>query len=201
MSAQEPTSSTDRRIFRMLVLASASPRRQELLRAAAISFEVQAANIVEDPLPDEDAKSCAERLAREKAMAIARQRPNDVVLGADTVVVIDNQILGKPNDATDAIRMLRLLSGRTHQVITGVCLAFRGECLVKSETTLVTMSEISEAEISDYVATGEPMDKAGAYAIQGIASRWIPRIEGDYSNVVGLPVALVWRMLSEAEHG
>jgi septum formation protein len=185
----------------MLVLASASPRRQELLRAAGISFEVQLASITEDPLPGEDAKSCAERLAREKAIAIAKQRPNDTVLGADTVVVIDNQNLGKPNDATDAIRMLRLLSGRTHQVITGVCLAFRGQTLVKSETTSVTVSEISNSEIASYVATGEPMDKAGAYAIQGMAARWIPRIEGDYSNVVGLPVALVYRMLREAGHG
>jgi septum formation protein len=185
----------------MLVLASASPRRQELLRAAGIPFEVQPANIAEDPLPGEDAKSCAERLAREKAMAIARQRPNDLVLGADTVVVIDKQILGKPNDATDARRMLRLLSGRTHQVITGVCLTSRGQTSVMSETTSVEFSELSDTEIVDYVASGEPMDKAGAYAIQGMAARWIPRIEGDYSNVVGLPVALVWRMLRGADNG
>ena len=179
----------------MLVLASTSPRRQELLRNAGIEFEVQPADIVEDPLPGETAKACAERLAREKAQAIARQRPKDVVVGADTIVVIDNQILGKPADAADAARMLRLLSGRTHQVITGVCLVVDGRCSVASETTSVTMSEISADEIADYVATGEPMDKAGAYAIQGIASRWIPRIEGDYSNVVGLPVALVYRLL------
>lgn len=181
----------------MLVLASASPRRQELLRNAGIAFEVQPSNIVEDPLTGETAQSCAERLAREKALAIARLRPNDVVLGADTVVVIDNQILNKPIDASDAARMLRMLSGRTHQVITGVCLVVGGQSSVSSETTLVTMSEISAKDIADYVATGEPMDKAGAYAIQGIASRWIPRIEGDYSNVVGLPVARVWLMLRE----
>ena len=181
----------------MLILASASPRRQELLRNAGISFEVQPANINEDPLPNEKPKECAERLAREKAQAIARQRPKDVVLGADTIVVIDEQILGKPTDAADAARMLRLLSARTHQVITGVCLVVDGRCSVASETTSVKMSEISADEISDYVATGEPMDKAGAYAIQGIASRWIPRIEGDYSNVVGLPVARVWQMLRE----
>jgi len=181
----------------MLVLASASPRRQELLRNAGIAFAVQPANIPEDPLPDENARVCAERLAREKALAIARQRPNDVVLGADTVVVIDGQILGKPVDAADATRMLRLLSGRTHDVITGVCLAVDGKQSVSSETTSVTMSEIPDKEIAQYVATGEPMDKAGAYAIQGIASRWIPRIEGDYSNVVGLPVALVYRMLRQ----
>src|SRR5207237_7691555 len=115
--------------------------------------------------------------------------------GADTVVVIENQILGKPADSHDAARMLRMLSGRTHQVITGLALVVSGQCLVASETTNVTFSEITDKEIADYVATGEPTDKAGAYAIQGIASRWIPRIEGDYSNVVGLPVALVWKML------
>jgi nucleoside triphosphate pyrophosphatase len=183
----------------MLVLASASPRRQELLRAAGIPFEVQPADIVEDPLRDESAKACAERLAREKALAVARQSPQDAVLGADTIVVIDNQILGKPANAADATHMLRMLSGREHQVITGVCLVVGGQCMVSSETTSVTMSALSEKEIADYVATGEPMDKAGAYAIQGIASRWIPRIDGDYSNVVGLPVALVWKMLREQE--
>jgi len=182
----------------MLVLASVSPRRQELLRNAGIPFEVQPANICEDPLPGENAKECAERLAQEKALSVARKRPADVVLGADTVVVIDQQILGKPADAADAARMLRLLSGRAHQVITGVSVAAEGRCSVSSETTTVTMSQITEGEIRDYVATGEPMDKAGAYAIQGIASRWIPRIEGDYSNVVGLPVALVYRTLRRA---
>lgn len=181
----------------MLVLASASPRRHELLRNAGILCEVQPAHIPEDPLPGEQAKDYAERLAREKAQAVSKRRPQDVVLGADTVVVIDNQILGKPLDDTDAVRMLRLLSGRDHQVITGVCIVVKSQYSVASETTKVTMSEIAEQEIADYVATGEPMDKAGAYAIQGIASRWIPRIEGDYSNVVGLPVALVWRMLRE----
>ena len=182
----------------MLVLASASPRRQELLRNAGITFEVQPADIPEDPLPGEAAKACAERLAREKALAVARQRPHDVVLGADTVVVVAGQLLGKPSDAADAPRMLRMLSGREHQVITGVCLVVSGQPSVASETTLVTMSEITDKEIAGYVASGEPMDKAGAYAIQGIASRWIPRIEGDYNNVVGLPVALAWRMMRQA---
>jgi septum formation protein len=181
----------------MLILASASPRRQELLRSARIAFDVQPAQITEDPLPREDAKACAERLAREKALAVACQRPHDIVLGADTVVVVDGQLLGKPSNAADAARMLSTLSGREHQVITGVCLVANGQCSVGSETTSVTMSQISEKEITDYIASGEPMDKAGAYAIQGIASRWIPRIEGDYSNVVGLPVALVFRMLRE----
>ncbi len=181
----------------MLVLASASPRRQELLRNAGITFDVQPAHIAEDPLPGEGARECAERLAREKALAVARQRPQDCVLGADTVVVVDGQLLGKPCDAADAARMLRLLSGREHQVITGVCLVVSGQPSMASETTLVTVSEITDKDIADYVASGEPMDKAGAYAVQGIASRWIPRIEGDYSNVVGLPVALVFRMLRE----
>jgi septum formation protein len=181
----------------VIVLASASPRRQELLRNAGIPFEVLPADIDEQPLRLEGARECTERLAREKALAVARQRPKDYVVGADTVVTVDNEILGKPSDASDAKRMLLRLSGRDHQVITGVCLVVEGKPFVASETTLVTMIDISDREIADYVATGEPMDKAGAYAIQGIASRWIPRIEGDYSNVVGLPVALVFRMLRQ----
>jgi septum formation protein len=193
----------------MLILASASPRRQELLRNAGISFVVQAADIDETPLGGESARECAERLAREKALAVWRVRSEegltrDVVLGADTIVVVDEQILGKPRDADDAVRMLRMLSGRVHQVITGVCLmgsSDNAKPRTRSETTLVTMNELSDLEIREYVATGEPMDKAGAYAIQGRASRWIPRIEGDYSNVVGLPVALVYRMLSRVRAG
>jgi len=197
----------------MIVLASASPRRQELLRNAVIPFTVQPADINETPFAGESPRDCAERLAREKAVAVFRSRPQDYVLGADTIVVVDDAILGKPRDAADAGRMLRILSGRTHAVITGVCLVGKKvvsgerpvgtnaariedpELRIASETTLVTMSVLSADEIRDYVATGEPMDKAGAYAIQGIASRWIRRIEGDYSNVVGLPVALVYRML------
>jgi septum formation protein len=181
----------------MLVLASASPRRQELLRNAGIEFVVQPADISEIPRQGESAKSYAERLAREKAQAVFRLRPGDLVLGADTVVVVDGAILEKPKDREDAARMLGMLSGREHQVITGVCLIGKGFEDVRSETTNVTFSILSDDDIRSYVATGEPMDKAGAYAIQGIASRWIPRIKGDYSNVVGLPVALVWRMLQE----
>lgn len=195
----------------MLILASSSPRRQELLRNAGIAFVVQPAEVPEIPRPGELPRSFAERVAREKASAVFRQRPNDFVLGADTIVVVGDQILGKPRDSADAARMLGLLSGRQHQVMTGVCLLgprervieSRGSATgfedVRSETTLVTMEELSEDEIRSYIATGEPMDKAGAYAIQGMASRWISRIEGDYCNVVGLPVALVWRMLQE--HG
>jgi septum formation protein len=191
----------------MIVLASASPRRQEILRNAGIPFSVQAADIDETPLKDELPRDCAERLAREKALTVWRMRPRDMVLGADTIVVVDGAILGKPVDGDDAARMLRLLSGRVHQVITGACVVGgRGdsqlnysepETRTASETTSVTMNELSDVEIREYVATGEPMDKAGAYAIQGMASRWIPRIEGDYSNVVGLPMALVYRMLRE----
>ena len=189
-----------------IVLASASPRRQELLRNAGIPFTVQPADIDETPLAGESPRECAERLAREKALAVFQSNPQQCVLGADTIVVVDDIILGKPRDAEDAARMLRLLSGRTHAVITGVCVvgpvasgqwSVASHTQTASETTLVTMCEISADEIRDYIATGEPMDKAGAYAIQGVASRWIPRIEGDYSNVVGLPVALVYRLLRE----
>jgi septum formation protein len=211
----------------MLILASASPRRQELLRNAHIPFVVQVADIEERVREGELPRDCAERLAREKALAVARSRPADCILGADTIVVVDGNIFGKPRDTADAARMLRLLSGRVHEVITGVCVCGAGvsdqlpvastskgtttpslggveehlaggrRLATASETTLVTMGELSDDDIRDYIATGEPMDKAGAYAIQGIASRWIPRIEGDYSNVVGLPVALVCRMLRE----
>jgi len=193
------------------VLASASPRRQDLLRAAGIAITVQPTNIPEVPKDGEAPKAFAERLAREKAWAVFKERPNDFVLGADTIVVVDRQILGKPQDPADAVRMLRLLSGKTHEVTTAVCLmgpkagANPGAAKPESplgetgcETTQVTMNQLSDEEIRAYVATGEPMDKAGAYAIQGMASRWIPRIEGDYSNVVGLPIALVYRMLKEA---
>jgi septum formation protein len=194
----------------MLVLASASPRRQELLRNAGIPFMVCPANIHEVPLAGEAPRACAERLAREKAHAVLRQQPGKLVLGADTIVIIEGVVLGKPRDEADATRMLRLLSGRTHQVITGVCLAglqLRTENQklktgfedTRSESTLVSMTTLSDEDIVSYIASGEPMDKAGAYAIQGMASRWIPRIDGDYFNVVGLPVALVHEMLQE--HG
>ena len=182
----------------MLVLASASPRRQELLRNAGIAFISHPVDIPEVPQPGEEARAFAERLAREKAAAVGEPLLGNVVLGADTVVVVERQILGKPQDANDAGRMLRLLGGRSHRVITAVCLQGPGfPPDVRSQATLVTMDPLTESEIRSYVATGEPMDKAGAYAIQGIASRWISRIEGDYPNVVGLPVSLVWQMLRE----
>jgi septum formation protein len=181
-----------------LILASASPRRQELLRAAGIAFTVQPANVFEQPTPGETPQKYSERLARDKAVAVwntVSHRDDVFVLGADTIVVVDEHILEKPADAKDAARMLRMISGGTHQVITSVCLVGAGFEEVRSEVTTVFVNGISDKEIHDYVSTGEPMDKAGAYAIQGMASRWIPRIEGDYSNVVGLPIALVYKLL------
>jgi septum formation protein len=223
-----------------LLLASASPRRRELLTQAGFTFQVHPAHIPEDPFPNEDPIAYVVRLARQKAEVIyaevtrsqvcseksnppevapaqvapsfrlcsgertgsdqphgaqAPSAPPQVVLGADTTVTIDNLILGKPEDAADAARMLRLLSGRTHRVITGVAVVTAQRTEVAAEVTGVRFLTLSEEEIAAYIATGEPMDKAGAYAIQGRAARWIPRIVGDYFNVVGLPLALVTTML------
>jgi septum formation protein len=199
-----------------LILASSSPRRQELLREIGIPFQVHAANINEDQIPGERPIDYALRLAREKAQAVAAQYPQSYVLGADTIVVIDGDVLGKPKDHADAARMLRLLSGRAHEVTTAVSLittsTFSPRTVpsgtvaqftiapgtlaeTRASTTKVYFREIAEAEIQQYVAGGEPMDKAGAYAIQGGASRWTDRIEGEFSNVVGLPLSLVTEML------
>ncbi len=182
-----------------IVLASASPRRQELLKNAGIEFAVKPANIPETRQEGEAPQVFAERMAKEKARAVwpVTQDEDEYVLGADTIVAVDDLVLGKPEDEQDAARMLRLLSGRKHQVITGVCLVGINFEDVRSETTTVHFSALSDDDIRDYIATGEPMDKAGAYAIQGMASRWISKIEGDYSNVVGLPVVLVLQMLRE----
>ncbi len=189
----------------MLILASASPRRAELLRSAGIEFRVHPAEIMEERLANESPRRFALRLAEEKASAVAgREASGLCILAADTVVVAAAHVLGKPADGEDAKRMLRLLSGRTHEVMTGVCL--RGQNShgaafndLRLESTEVRFEPLSEREIDDYAATGEPLDKAGAYAIQGRASRWISSIRGDYCNVVGLPVSLVYRMLRE--HG
>jgi len=181
----------------VLILASRSPRRSELLNAAGISFEVLAADIDETPHPNEAPDAYVERLAIEKARAVAAMRPGARVLGADTTVTIDGEILGKPVDEADAMRMLRLLSGRPHEVHTGVALVSAGGVRSAVDTTRVWFSSMTDEDISWYVATGEPVDRAGAYAIQGFASRFIPRIEGSYSNVVGLPVALVSSILRE----
>ena len=195
----------------MLVLASASPRRKELLTQAGYTFTVSPAHIPEDPRPGESPIAYVVRLAREKAEAVFHSRieaqhavrDNDsdplLVLGADTTVVAPNgEILGKPVDVDDAARMLRLLAGATHQVITGVALVSPGNVETAAEVTHVTMLTLSESEIADYIASGEPMDKAGAYAIQGRAARWIPRVHGCYFNVVGLPLALVSSMIEGA---
>jgi septum formation protein len=191
--------------MRRLVLASASPRRRELLAQAGFSFEVHPAHIPEDPLPGEDPIAYVVRLAREKAEAVfaqlsaAQPSPENAaapqVLGADTTVTLDTHILGKPEDAADAARMLRMLSGRTHRVITGVALVTGTSTEVAAEVTAVQFLTLSDEEIAAYIATGEPMDKAGAYAIQGRAARWIPRVQGCYFNVVGLPIALVSTLL------
>jgi septum formation protein len=179
-----------------LILASASPRRQELLREAGIVFEVHPAHIPEERATGEAPLDYARRLAREKAQAVARRFPQHYVLGADTIVLVDDKVLEKPRDAEDAARMLRLLSGRGHSVTTAVSLVSPvREADTRCETTQVFFRKIEDREISEYIAGGEPMDKAGAYAIQGGASRWTERIEGDYSNVVGLPLALVKEML------
>jgi len=181
----------------MLVLASASPRRRELLTQAGFSFQIHPAHIPEDPYPNEDPLAYVTRLAREKAQAVYNELANSelVALGADTTVTLDNHNLGKPEDPNDAARMLRLLSGRTHRVITGVALVTADRTETAAEITVVQFLELSDEDIAAYIATGEPMDKAGAYAIQGRAARWIPRIEGDYFNVVGLPIALVSSLL------
>ena len=176
----------------MLLLASRSPRRSELLRNAGIPFAVQAADVDETLRDGEVPEEYAQRVAEEKAMAVAAG-PGDVVLGADTIVVIDGQVLGKPVDAADAARMLRLLQGRRHDVITGICI--RKDNLVVRDwaATKVWFTAMSDAEIQEYASSGEPMDKAGGYAIQGLASKFIERIDGGYTNVVGLPVALVYK--------
>lgn len=191
----------------MLVLASASPRRKELLTQAGFAFRVHSSSVLEEHREAEDPIAFATRLAREKAhsvfaelVTLDSEADPLLVLGADTIVVSPTkEILGKPKDANDAARMLRLLSGATHSVITGVAVVARVGAEVASELTYVTVTTISEVEIEAYIQTGEPMDKAGAYAIQGYAATWIPRIHGCYFNVVGLPLALVSSMLEGME--
>ena len=184
------------------ILASASPRRRELLRNAGFDFGVQPSHIEEAMQPGEPPEEFARRAAREKAEQVAASCPaGSFVLGADTVVVINGETLGKPSGRQDAARMLRLLSGRTHQVHTGICLVRAPSQIeaLEHETTLVTFRELDEEEIRGYVESGEPLDKAGAYAVQGLASRFVTRISGCYSNVVGLPMARVYEVLRKAE--
>ena len=179
----------------MLILASSSPRRAELLRAAGINFIVRPADIDETIRPNELPRDYVVRLSREKARAVAHD--NELALGADTTVVINGEIAGKPADAEDAGRMLRALSGRWHEVLTGVTLARADQILSAIASTRVKFAQLSDAEIEWYVSTGEPMDKAGAYAIQGYASLFVERIEGSYSNVVGLPVRLAYQLAKQ----
>lgn len=181
----------------MLILASASPRRLELLAAAGVACQVDAAHIDETLRAGEAPAAYAERLAREKASAVAARHPDYCVLGADTVVVLDGEVFGKPVDVADASRMLRRLSGREHEVITAVAVARNAELQSDVEKSRVEMRIITENEVASYVETGEPMDKAGAYAIQGLAGAFVCRVSGDFDTIVGLPVKLALKLLSK----
>ncbi len=178
-----------------LILASASPRRAELLSAAGFDFDVRPVQVDETPLPGELPSAYVLRVAVLKAQSYQRLAEGEVVLAADTTVVVDGSILGKPDDDADARRMLRLLSGREHEVLTGVALRENGRIVSAVESTRVHVLPLSGAEVDWYVASGEPADKAGAYAVQGLAARFVHRIDGSYSNVVGLPVSRVFLML------
>jgi septum formation protein len=180
----------------LLVLASRSPRRQEILTNAGITFKVRVPNVPEELSAGESAEAYVRRLAGEKAQAVECGE-DEIILSADTVVVVQGAILEKPRDQSDASRMLRLLSEREHEVLTGICLRSTAIMKLDLATTRVHFSRLTAAEIDDYVRSGEPMDKAGAYAIQGLASKFIDRIEGCYFNVVGLPIALVYGRLKE----
>lgn len=188
-----------------IVLVSASPRRQELLRQISVPFEVCRSEIDEAiPEQSDDPETLAVELAFRKVQAVASRFPNRWLLAADTLVVVGKKLLGKPRTSDEAVLMLRKLSGRTHKVVTGLCLAktdAKGKtrrCYKGAETTLVTFRRLTEDEIADYVATGEPMDKAGGYGIQGKAAIFATRIVGCYYNVVGLPLAKLALMLKEA---
>ena len=192
----------------MLILASSSPRRRELLTVAGLDFIVDAADIDERIQPGEPPAKYVQRLAVEKAQAVwernaAKDSGDDplIVLGADTTVVLDGEMMGKPADQADARRMLEALAGRTHQVLTGIASVSRAGVVSEVEITQVFFNLIDERELVHYLASGEPLDKAGAYGIQGYASRWIPRIEGCYFNVVGLPLARTIELLGRARAG
>lgn len=180
----------------MLILASASPRRRELLAAAGIACAVDAADIDESTRPGEGPAAYAERLARAKATLVAARYPGHLTVGADTIVVVDDAILGKPVDADDARRMLRLLAGRTHEVLTAVAVARDREVRSRVETSIVEMRAVSDAELTAYIETGEPMDKAGAYGIQGQAGVFMQRVSGEFDTIVGLPVTAVRQLLN-----
>ena len=180
-----------------LLLASASPRRAELLASAGFVFEVEPTEIDERPLPGETPSACVLRLADAKAAIVAGRHREAVVLAADTVVVIDGVMLGKPADDRDAAGMLARLSGKNHEVLTGVAVRADGGQVSAVERTVVLFQRLAPEEIAWYVASGEPRGKAGAYAVQGLASRFVERVEGSYSNVVGLPVARVYQLLRQ----
>ncbi len=182
-----------------IILASASPRRRELLKLAGIPFRVEPAHADESPLPGEPPREHVRRLAILKAQTIAARHRKGVVLGADTVVVVDGMIFGKPASKAEAIRMLKLISGRTHEVLTGIAIADAGTGRIASavERTAVTVKPLSGSEIDDYVKTGEPMDKAGAYGIQGLFSVYVSGIRGCFFNVVGLPLPRLSELIKE----
>lgn len=180
-----------------LVLASASPRRAALLARAGYAFDVVPANVDESRRPSEAAAAYVARLARDKATAVAGRYPERFVIGADTVVVVDGAVLGKPRDTDDAARMLRLLSGRTHQVLTGVAVRRGARCAGAVETSVVHFAVLDAGQIAWYVGTGEPADKAGAYGLQGDGGRFVTRVDGSRSNVVGLPLDRLERLLAQ----
>jgi septum formation protein len=192
----------------MLILASSSPRRHELLAQAGFDFTVESADINEDPQPGEAPAKYVQRLAVEKAQAVwDRHKADDdsadpiTVLGADTTVVLEGEILGKPASVADARRMLERLAGRTHQVMTGIAAITRNVTVSDVEITQVFFDLIDESELAHYLSTGEPLDKAGAYGIQGYAARWIPRVEGCYFNVMGLPLSRTIALIAKAQEG
>ncbi len=180
-----------------LVLASSSPRRRELLASLGLTFSVRHADVDESLLPAESAFDAAERLARMKVERVAAEALDALVVAADTLVVLEGEALGKPRDRADACRMLSALAGRTHDVVTGVACARTGRVASGRETTRVVFAPMTQAEIEAYAASGEPDDKAGAYALQGIGGLFVERVEGSPSNVVGLPVRLLYRLASE----
>lgn len=181
--------------MKKIILASASPRRKELLSTAGLEFEVCVKDVDETVPEGTLPADAAEMTAAKKALASAAEHPDDIVIGADTIVVAGGKILGKPHSKEDAAGMLRMLSGREHTVITGVCIACEGKTEIFHKESKVSFYQLTENEIADYVATGEPMDKAGAYGIQGKGSVLVEKIEGDYFNIVGLPVASTVRAI------
>ena len=183
-----------------IILASTSPRRRELLTLAGVKFEVLALNVDESVPKGTPPEYAVEMTARKKAMAIAERHGRSIVIGADTVVVCDGKILGKPKSKKEAVEMLKMLSGREHLVMTGVCIAHGGETEIYHVVTKVKFYELSNKNINDYVNPGEPMDKAGAYGIQGRGCVLVESIEGDYFNIVGLPISSLCRKLKKLEN-